>query len=207
MTQPQAMHFAKLFSFSIWLEFLCLLFALIASPPVRSQHQVQGTVIDSLSSVPVPDVYIRTRHSATISDADGNFSLVVSPGDTVYFSHTSYCALAIVVDNKTRDHKLKIVLRQKVRLLNEVKVYSYLSEWAFKQKIIETTPQISREEALAAINSKIISYLARFAPAAPMNANDNYIDYMKGPQGVVIFSSNPSKGLIRALKNVINPPA
>ncbi len=70
---------------------------------------------------------------------------------------------------------------------------------------METTPVLSREEEIAQVNSKIISYLARYTPTYPMNANDNYIDYMKGPQPVVIFSSKPSKGLIRAIKNVVSP--
>ncbi len=202
------MHLLKLFSPSNWLKFSCLLYSLSSFLPVQSQNIVHGTIIDSISSIPISNVYVQTRHSATVSDADGNFSLVVSPGDTLHFSHISYYDSAISVNYKTHDSKiktLKIFLRQKIRLLNEVKIYSYLSEWAFKQKIIETIPQPSREEEIAAINSKIISYLARYAPTSPMDANDNFVDYMKGPQGVVIFSSDPSKGLIRALKNIFNP--
>jgi hypothetical protein len=201
------MHLLKLFSFSTRVKFFCLLFSL-ASFSVWSQNLVQGTVMDSISSTPISNVYVRTRHSATVSDADGNFSLVVSPGDSLHFTHISYYDSAIAMDYKTHDPKIKmlrIFLRQKIRLLNEVKIYSYLSERVFKQKIIETIPQLSREEEIAAINSRIISYLARHAPTSPMDAHDNFVDYMKGPQGVVIFSSNPSKGLIRAFKNIINP--
>ena len=109
------------------------------------------------------------------------------------------------VHPETHYGKITVSLRQKIILLKEVKIYSYLSERMFKQMIIEKPPVLSQEEEIALINSRILSYVARYAPPAPMDAFDNYIDYMKGPQGVVILSSNPSKGLIRALKNVITP--
>jgi hypothetical protein len=198
------MHHLKFFFFSSWLKVICLLLLLSSSVPVRSQALLQGTVIDSASSLPIPEVNVWTTYTNTISDADGNFSLVVSPGDSLHFSHISYHDGVLPVDNKHHDTQIKVFLRQKIRLLREVKIYSYLSESAFKQKIMETTPVLSREEEIALINSSIISYLARNAPASPMDAYDNYVDYMKGPQGVVIFSSNPSKGLIRAFKNIIN---
>jgi hypothetical protein len=198
------MHFLKFLLFSIGPKVICLLLLLSSSVFVCSQALLQGTVIDSASSLPVPQVNVWANHTNTISDAGGNFSLVVSPGDTLHFSHISYCDRVVRVDSKNRDVNIKVSLRQKIRLLREVKIYSYLSERAFKQKIIETTRLLSREEEMAKINSAIISYLARYAPTSPMDAYDNYIDYMKGPQGVVIFSSSPSKGLIRAFKNIIN---
>jgi hypothetical protein len=186
------------------------LFIFFLGIPRQSLSQIQnekfqGTVIDSATAQPIPQVNLWTNHSSTISNADGNFSLVVLDGDTIHFSHVSYHELAIKYDSKLPQPSLIISLHQKIRLLDEVKIYFYLSESEFRQKIMETTPVLTREEEIAQINSKIITYLARYAPAYPMNAHDNYIDYMKGPQGVVILSSKPSKGLIRAIKNVIKP--
>jgi hypothetical protein len=159
--------------------------------------------VDSATRQPIPQVNIWTKYSHTISDADGNFSLIVYKGDTVHFTHISYYDFKIKLDHDIHSFDI-ISLYQKIRLLDEVKVHSYISESAFKKKIMETIPVLSREEEIAKTNSKIMTYLARYAPAAPMNANENYIEYMKGPQGVVIFSNNPSKGLIKAIKNVFH---
>ena len=203
-----AMNFSGLLPFSNLSRYFFSILVLALPIQVLSQIQyekLEGTVIDSVSAQPVPQVNAWTNHSYTTSDADGNFSLLVLAGDTIHFSHLSYHDFKVRHYNKTDQSKIRIILRQKIRLLDEVKIYSYLSESAFRQKIMETTPVLSREEEIAQINSKIITYLARYLPAYPMSAHDNYIDYMKGPQGVVIFSSKPNKGLIRAIRNVINP--
>lgn len=198
------MNFPKFLSFFVWQNFFCLLFFLALSSSIYSQNYLRGTVIDSTTSQPIPQVNVWTNHSHTISDAEGNFSLLVWKDDTLHFTHISYYDLAIKVGHDTH-LPVVISLQQKTRLLDEVKIYSYLSENAFKQKVMETTPVLSQEEEIAQINSKIMSYLAQYAPPCVMNANDNYVEYMKGPQGVVIFSSKPYKGLIRAFKNVLNP--
>jgi len=194
------------FSNLCWQFCFIIGFALPIQVLCQNQYEkLEGTVMDSTTFQPIPQVNVWTRHSSTISDADGNFSLLVAQNDTLHFSHISYHDLVMKYGIKNPTSRIRIILRQRIRLLDEVKIYSFLSENAFKQKIMETNPVLSREEEIAQINSKIITCLARYAPTYPMDAHDNYIDYMKGPQGVVIFSSKASKGLIRAIKNVMSP--
>jgi len=202
------MNLLTLLSLAAFLRLLCVLFFISLTHRVFSQietNTLRGTVIDSATNLPIPQVNIWTNHSNTISDAEGNFSLFVPQGDTVHFSHVSYHGLIMKHDSNIPATLITIALTQKIRLLSEVQVYSYLSETDFRQKIIQTTPVLTREEEIVQINSKIINYMYRYAPTFPMNANDNYIEYMKGPQPVVIFSSKPSKGLVRAIKNVLTP--
>jgi hypothetical protein len=193
----------------IWLSVIIISTGL---PLIRgnSQDQAQrvrlsGTIIDSATALPIPQVNIWASNSSTVSDADGNFSLEVLRGDSIHFSHISYEDLTIKKHISVGQSQVAIKMRERIRLLREVNVYWFLSENMFRQKIMETTLVPSREEEIAMINSKIISYLARYAPVCSMNAYDNHIDYMRGPQPVVIFSSKPTKGLIRAIKNVIRP--
>jgi len=93
----------------------------------------------------------------------------------------------------------------KINLLDEV-VISTMTESEFKQKILETTPQLTLEEEAALENIRIINQRAKFASPLPMGSYEAYRDFLKGPQGIVIFSSNGSKGLVKAIKNIVRPP-
>lgn len=101
--------------------------------------------------------------------------------------------------------RLTVAMAPKVRTLDPVTVNSTLTESEFKEKVLNTTPVLTKEEELARENAQIMRRIALYAPQQSMNANDNYLDYMKGPQGVVLFSNKPGKGLISAVKNIVKP--
>src|SRR6478736_2839973 len=124
----------------------CLLLFLTFSPSSYSQNQLRGTVVDSATRKPIPLVSIWTNYSHTISDGEGNFSLAVWKDDTVHFTHISYQDFIFKPDHDMHPLEVIVSLHQKVRLLDEVKVYSYLSESAFKRKIMGTIPVPSKEE-------------------------------------------------------------
>jgi hypothetical protein len=163
---------------------------------------VHGVVTDGTTSRGIPNVYIRTTSFGVISDSEGNFSTALSSGDSLHFSHLSYLPYHTIFSAELNSDKFVIVLSPKITFLKEVTV-TPLTEDEFQRKILETTPQLSPEEEIAQENIQLLNHAAKFAMPLQMDSYQSYRDYIKGPQGVVLFSSNGSKGLIRAIKNVI----
>lgn len=164
---------------------------------------VNGIIVDGTTSQSVPNAYISTSRFGAVSDNNGNFSIALSYGDSLHFSHVSYLASQAIF-NKELDHdKWVIVLRPKITFLKEITVTGLPTETEFRNQVLETTPEQSVEEEIAQDNVRILGQAAKFAMPLPMDSYESYRDYIKGPQGVVIFSSNGSKGLVRAIKNVI----
>ena len=97
-----------------------------------------------------------------------------------------------------------IVLSPKITILKEIIVTSLPTETEFRNSVLETVPQLSMEEEIAQENISILNQATKVAMPLPMDSYQSYRDYIKGPQGVVIFSSNRSKGLVRALKNIVH---
>jgi hypothetical protein len=93
-------------------------------------------------------------------------------------------------------------MKQKVVVLEEVSVVR-MSEDDFKEKVINTKPEESEQEQNAKANIAAINHYVKSMPQMKMSASDNYTEYMKGPQGVSIFSSNGQKGLIKAIKDIV----
>ncbi len=164
--------------------------------------EVKGVLIDSLTSLPITSVHIRTNHFKTVSNPDGSFSILVLPGDSVHFSHVSYHDIIIPFHQLIHHTPMRVAMMQKVTLLDAVSVYT-LSEASFKEKILETTVVESQEEQNAKTNMAVLNYYMKSLPPLEMTGSENYREYMKGPQGVTIFSSSGQKGLIKAIRDVI----
>jgi len=87
-------------------------------------------------------------------------------------------------------------------VLPELIIREYLPEEELKNEIINHNVTISIEETNAINNvaSSTILYLQGYVPE--MNSLDNFKNYIKEPQGVTLFSSDPSKGLIKTIKRL-----
>lgn len=168
----------------------------------QRRRMMRGVITDGTTSRGIPNVYVRATSFGVISDAEGNFSMALSLGDSLHFSHLSYLPYSIVFHTDLNHNKFVIVLSPKITFLKEVTI-TPLTEDEFQRKILETTPQLSREEEIAQENVQILNHATKFAMPLQMDSYQSYRDYMKGPQGVVLFSSNGSKGLVRAIKNVV----
>lgn len=160
--------------------------------------ELNGMLLDSISQQPIPSAHIWTKHFKTTSNADGSFFLLVQPNDSIHISHISYNSLIISARSIKSSTPLQVLMTQRVVVLKEVSVSRVMSEDDFKKKIAETKLIESEEEQNAKANMAALNYYIKSIPQMSMNANDNYREYMKGPQGVTIFSSNGQRGLIKS---------
>lgn len=184
---------------------LCLCFSYPAFSQIgihADYIEVKGILTDTLTTQPIASAHIWTRHFNSVSNADGSFSILALPNDSIHFSHVNYHLLVVSVRSLKNSRLCSIMMKQKVTLLNSVDVFNILSEESFKRKILTTTKVETTEEQNAKENIAALNYYIRSLPQLPMNANDNYRDFIKGPQGVTIFSSSGQKGLIKAIRDV-----
>lgn len=164
---------------------------------------VHGIIVDGTTSQGIANVHIRLHSLVVVSDSDGSFLLALAYGDTIQFSHVSYLPYQTTFNQDLNHNQFVIVLSPRVTFLKEVSVTSLPTEIEFRHRVLETVPQLSLEEEIAKENIDILNRAAKFAMPLEMDSYQSYRDYIKGPQGVVIVSSNGSKGLVRAIKNVV----
>jgi TonB-linked SusC/RagA family outer membrane protein len=90
----------------------------------QSKIRITGMVVDRTGD-PIVGVNIVEKSVAsngTITDADGNFSLNVSPGATLTVSYIGYVTQELAVGNQTQ---LQIILQEDLQMLEEVVVVGY----------------------------------------------------------------------------------
>src|SRR5690606_26557936 len=101
-----------------------IIFLMITIPGFAQQDSVNGTVTDAITNEPLPgvNVLIKGTKIGSITDIDGNYSLVVSPEDVLVFSFISYVTQEIPVGNQSR---IDVSLQEDLQSLNEVVVVGY----------------------------------------------------------------------------------
>jgi hypothetical protein len=166
----------------------------------RSGMRVFGVVIDSLYQLPISDVHITTTRYGTISAENGTFSLLLSSGDSLHFSHVGYKPFVFVYYAGIHN-TLKIALIPKVRILKEIKVLPFDSEDAFKTKLLEGDAMETREVEAAKENSAKLKGLGAFGPPPPVTNQSRFEDALAGPQGVTFFSSKSGMGILKLFKD------
>lgn len=87
-------------------------------------------------------------------------------------------------------------------MLEEVNVFAFSGEEKFKKKILHLQINSTIEEVHAKNNIEYAHKLCLMGVVPGMNSEDNYKYYLNRPQGVSLFSTNPSKGLVKAIKNI-----
>ncbi|PTM10125.1 MAG: SusC/RagA family protein [Bacteroidetes bacterium] len=86
---------------------------------------IKGTVVDSESQFPIPgvNIIIKNTSQGTISDFDGNFSIMSVPsGSALVFSYVGYLTQEIIVSNSD---DLQITMLPDVAQLDEIVVIGY----------------------------------------------------------------------------------
>jgi len=106
----------------IFLSILALFFVAFSG---AQNIDINGSVVDSESGIPVPGVNILVKNTSkgTATDFDGNFTLTnVDVGETIIFSYVGYVTQEIIVSN---NQKLMISLAPDLSTLDEVVVVGY----------------------------------------------------------------------------------
>jgi TonB-linked SusC/RagA family outer membrane protein len=104
-----------------------LLCCLVSSVVVTAQTKYKGKVIASDDKLPIIGASVRVKGAATgaITDVNGDFSLSLSPGNTLVISYIGYVTKEITVGT---DVNLNITLIAGNNTLNEVVVTGYGSQ-------------------------------------------------------------------------------
>jgi TonB-linked SusC/RagA family outer membrane protein len=90
----------------------------------QSKISITGTVVDRTGEAVIGANIVEKGGAVngTITDADGNFSIGVSPGATLTVSFIGYVTQEIAVRNQTQ---LQIILQEDLQILDEVVVIGY----------------------------------------------------------------------------------
>ena len=184
---------------------LCLPEAALSQTNEPGPKRMYGRVVDSITYKPVSDVHIWSERSGVITDGDGMFSLIVRPDDAIHFSHINYHTSILRCDSIVLRNEITIALSARVQLLDEVSVPAFYSEDSFKQKVLGTTPAVSREQQYANENAEMMKGLGKYAPPPPKTNVEIFFESLEGPKGATILSTRPDRGLIHAIKEMVNP--
>lgn len=106
--------------------------------------QLSGVVVeeDELAPLPYTTIFDKTRRRGVIADYYGYFSMVVMPGDTLYFSFYGYKTNTFIVpDTLTEDRYSIIHIMTKDTLnLPAVEVFPWPSREQFAQAFLDMRP-------------------------------------------------------------------
>ncbi len=107
------------------LLFICLTFSLLGLSAAGQTRQVTGKVTSKDDGLAMPGVNVLVQGTArgTTTDAEGNYTLVLEPGDkTLVFTFVGYTTVTMDVGAQTR---LDVTLETDVTALEEVVVVGY----------------------------------------------------------------------------------
>lgn len=132
----------------------CLLLC-VSGPLIGQDNKVTGTVQSADDNSPLIGVTILGNSgSGTVSDIDGNFSIIALPEETLQFSYIGYESQSVVVGNRTT---IDMVLSPDLQQLQEIVVTALGIERekkALGYSITEVgSENISRNGEINAINS------------------------------------------------------
>lgn len=101
-----------------------LMIALLSSAQEGNQAQVSGRVTDD-SGQPVSGVSVKVKYRSEIdvaTDDKGQFSIVVSPNDTLLFTHVGYASQEIPVENRI---VFNVIMVTSESMMEEITVVGY----------------------------------------------------------------------------------
>src|SRR5436190_12167702 len=78
-----------------------------------TSFRLRGVVVDSLTNQAIPDVYVVTPRTGTMSKGNGSFAITVSEGETVSFTHIAYHTVCLRAQRETTDSLITVVMQQK----------------------------------------------------------------------------------------------
>ncbi len=108
-----------------------MFFLFFVVTPSQAQFLLKGTVIDSASKKGMAKVSIEnlSRREGAFTDAKGNYSLLVVPGDYVVFSYVGYKNKGIQVHEGDQNQSIDITLIPKAVLLKDIVVKKGMTKY------------------------------------------------------------------------------
>lgn len=128
-------------------KLILFLIAVLTSLGLHAQNvNVSGTVTSSLDGEPLIGVTVMVKGTTTgtASDVNGNFSISVKPGSTLYFSYLGYTPQDVKIKEATSN--LRIVLIEDSQILNDVVVVGYGTQ---KKSVVTAAISQVGEETLS----------------------------------------------------------
>jgi hypothetical protein len=169
-------------------------------------RKISGVVLDSITGQAISDVHISTSSRGTISNEHGRFCISLDKDEVVFFTHVNYHPVRLQTSDSKEEDLLTIALRQRVKILPEVRVSATPSEKELKSKILEACVPATRAEEDLKMNSKTINTLGRIAPPPVPTLSEQYFESLQGPKDATLLSSNPRRGLLAIIRNQNQKP-
>lgn len=161
-----------------------------------------GRVLDRKSRLPISIASLKNGQQLVLTDAIGEFTISAKPGDHLLISHIAYKPTVYVLG--TGMAPLEILLEEKVVDLSEVEVNALISEERFKYEILLAVPKFDDKNKLAARNLLMIRQIVPISYAYDFNSYNTVFKNGKNVNEVSFFSSNPSVGLLKAIRQIGN---
>lgn len=133
------------------MKYLISLILLVAlSSTVFSQNEsdslliLYARVISGDSSLPIPNAHVISKfnHWGTISNNDGEFKMLVSPGDSIMVSSIGYSRSIFRIDPKhvVMDKPYDIEMGRDTVMIHEIIIHAFWDYRTFKQLIVNMEP-------------------------------------------------------------------
>jgi len=162
---------------------------------------LSGRILDAKSKLPISIAILKKGGQLVITNATGEFKVNAKPGDHLVISHIAYHP-AIYVVGTGMASSLEILLEEKVVNLSEVEVNAFISEERFKQEILLAVPKYDYESKLAVRNLQAIRKIVPLGYSYDFSSYNTLLKNAKSVHEVSFFSSNPSVGLFKAIRQI-----
>jgi hypothetical protein len=105
---------------------------------------MEGQVVSNDSLLPIPNAHIisKDNHWGTISNDEGLYRMLVSPGDSVLFTSIGFSPIIVYVDDTVlaSAEQTYVLMEKDTILINEVVIRAYWDYETFKRLITNMEP-------------------------------------------------------------------
>jgi TonB-linked SusC/RagA family outer membrane protein len=132
---------------------------------VQQQKTVKGSVQDANGPIVGASVLVKGTGNGAVTDLDGNFSLDVSPNQTLVISYIGYKTREIAVGNQTT---INVTLEEENASLNEVVVVGYGVQ---KKKLVTgATVEVKGDDIAKMNTTQVLGALQSQSPGVSIQA-------------------------------------
>lgn len=126
----------------------------------RNSILLTGVVLDSETREAMPYVNIQVANTlyGTASGTNGQFSIFISPGDTLLFSFVGYVEASFIMplELNTQNYSLIQLMRQKATVLEEIVVFPWPTLDNFKQAFLDVEPNPEMDDLIREVQASTI---------------------------------------------------